>query len=346
VALTPPPGFTGRMTEIPNVSIVIVAHSRRNYLRRAMDSLVAQVGARRDAEIILVKDFEDPPIEELVERHGGRCVLVSDGPTEVGRYLSEGIKKASGEVVCFLDDDDSFSPDKIANVEREFAEDPSLIYLHNAHRTVDDGDSTVHSVIHRSVRKADTIPIGPRDFENVARVVRHRQVTNLSSVSVRRAVLLPYLDRIRPLSGATDFIVFYICLASDGELSFSPRVLSNYYIHPSSMRPGGLSREAERVTAELAAAQRQTHMFGVEILQDPALKDLGRALVSQWDWLLEMMARRDNGALVRVHRSYLARAYRIRPRFVAMSLPLLLVEAFSPTLAAQLFLRTRAFIEA
>lgn len=330
---------------VPRVSIVITAHDRRKYLLRALRSVFEQSRVARVPEVVLVKDFDDELIDEYVRAHGVQHILVTNTPRAVGRYLADGIKKSSGEVISFLDDDDSFLPGKISAVEKVFASNPNICYYHNGHLILDDNGRSVHSLIHRSVPLAITLTAGHSRPRLVRRIVRNMLVTNLSSVSVRRKVLLPFLDKIRNLNGGTDYMMFYMALASMNDLVFGSEVLSTYYIHQSSMRPAGPIAEAAHATASLASAQMATHAWGESLFRTQGAFDVASGLGAQWEWLVDLMNGEGRRKVLVSHLNYISRAISLRPRFVTLSLPIFLCETISPRLGRRLFLRSRSWLE-
>ena len=109
------------------VSIIIPTYKRTATLKRAIDSAVSQT--YKNIEIIVVDDnFEFPEIRKsnkaLIESYKNTKILFVENKTNLGGGLSrnEGIKKASGDFVAFLDDDDEFFPQKIEKQMRLYME--------------------------------------------------------------------------------------------------------------------------------------------------------------------------------------------------------------------------------
>ena len=100
------------------VSVVIPTYKRTTTLKRAIDSVLAQT--YKDIEIIVVDDnseFKDIREEnrKLIKSYNNKKILFIENQKNLGGGLSrnEGIKKASGDYIAFLDDDDEFLPQKI-----------------------------------------------------------------------------------------------------------------------------------------------------------------------------------------------------------------------------------------
>jgi glycosyltransferase involved in cell wall biosynthesis len=98
----------------PDVSVVIPTRNRRERLRLALRSALRQRAV--DVEVVVVDDGSTDGTDELVEAVGDARIRwirreVSGG---VGAARNEGIAAAVGRWVAFLDDDDVWSPDKLA----------------------------------------------------------------------------------------------------------------------------------------------------------------------------------------------------------------------------------------
>lgn len=329
----------------PKVSVVVVGHKRRQYMLRAVKSAWEQSGLDGKPELVVVKDFDDELVDSYVRSAGGKLVSESGRPNIVGHYLADGIAASSGDVISFLDDDDAFLPEKISDVQGLFKSHLGVTYFHNNHRVLDDDHRAVRSFIHSPRRGESVIPGLHAPPGAIRKAVRRKQVTNLSSVSIRRDAVVPHLDEIRYLTGGTDFLMFYLALASGGSLHFGDKVLSTYYVHRSSMRPDGVSSSAVEATLDLANAQVRTHMFGKDLTEAREVAEVADSLASQWEWLATLMKAVKRSALIDSHLHFASKALVVRPRFVCLSLPLFITETFSPVLARRLFLGARSLLE-
>ncbi len=103
-------------------SVIITTHNRPDALRRALASVRDQT--QKAEEVVVVDDGSDPPIDsdELTRRYSSldiTCVRneKSQGP---GGARNRGVKESSGDIVMFLDDDDTWEPSKIKDQIRVF----------------------------------------------------------------------------------------------------------------------------------------------------------------------------------------------------------------------------------
>lgn len=123
------------------VSVVIPTLNRRELLRRAVGSALAQTGV--EVEILIADDGStDGTREEWTASGDGRIRLL---PLEHGgacRARNRGVAAATGEYIAFLDSDDTWVPDKLAKQIR-FLEDTGADAVFSAFRHWDNGVCTV-----------------------------------------------------------------------------------------------------------------------------------------------------------------------------------------------------------
>lgn len=113
------------------VSVIIPVYNRRELITRAVDSVLTQT--LPPTEIILVDDGSTDGTREIVENLAARnpnvCLIVqANAGSSAAR--NRGIEAAKGEWIAFLDSDDVWIPEKLANsfalVERE----PDIDFVH------------------------------------------------------------------------------------------------------------------------------------------------------------------------------------------------------------------------
>lgn len=88
----------------PSVSIVFPTRRRQEYLEVALESVAAQA-ARHGAEVLVVEDdAERAATRRLAETHGARYIALGSA-RGINVARNAGVAAASGELICFLDDD-------------------------------------------------------------------------------------------------------------------------------------------------------------------------------------------------------------------------------------------------
>jgi glycosyltransferase involved in cell wall biosynthesis len=98
----------------PDVTVVVPTRDRCRFLKRAITSALAQTGVH--LEVLVVDDASTDSTNEIMSRLADPRVryvkrTVSEG---VSAARNTGVSEAKGRWIAFLDDDDVWSPDKLA----------------------------------------------------------------------------------------------------------------------------------------------------------------------------------------------------------------------------------------
>ena len=176
----------------PLMTVLVTAHRRRQYIRRALDSVRAQTIDRSEYEVVVVSNFEG--------RYEGLSNLkwITVDEEGLSPKIALGFEEARGEVVSILEDDDQWLPDKLRFV-RDLMMREHIDFLHNNMiRTYDDA-------ILMPSEQADlkacsfSVKIGP-GFDTVNLRLFRRVwpcIWNNSSMSVRRDFMLSDQELLR-----------------------------------------------------------------------------------------------------------------------------------------------------
>lgn len=126
------------------VSVIITTYGRSTFLENAIKSVINQT--YKNIEIIIVDDNaqkEDirKEVQTIVARYP-QCILITN-KTNLGGSLArnEGIKASQGELISFLDDDDTYFPTRIEKCVKAFSnhknENIGIIFHHSQSVTTD-----------------------------------------------------------------------------------------------------------------------------------------------------------------------------------------------------------------
>ena len=220
-------------SEKPVISVVITVHDRKKYLLNAVNSLLTQTLARNKFEIIVIKNFKDQSIDESLEKEDIKNIFTDE--VSFGAKLALGMKMSNGDIISFLDDDDSFTPDKLEIVLRSFYDNVNLNYFHNGIQEMDEnGLIRGNSKIRKNKKQTITMnsPIG--DLSDLNRLSRFRGDWYMSCISIKRTSFLPFIEFIGSISASLDRIFFIISLNLEGKILLDSRNITKYRMHQST----------------------------------------------------------------------------------------------------------------
>ena len=125
------------------VSIIVPVYNTKDYIIRCVDSLVNQT--YKNIEIILVNDGSlDNSIDLVNEKYDDdRIVIVNQENMGSGQARNNGIKKASGDYLFFVDSDDFIDKDTISIMMNKMINDKVNLVICDYYKYFSD-DNKIH----------------------------------------------------------------------------------------------------------------------------------------------------------------------------------------------------------
>jgi Glycosyl transferase family 2 len=252
---------------VPEISVVVVAHDRKEFLLPAVDSVRQQSLERTRFDIVVVKNFEDPEIDRSLRDQG--VVLVQSAQPDLGAKLAAGIGASRGGVLTFLEDDDLFEPQKLGRVARAFEADPGLGYFHNGYSSVDRAGSPIDlgALWQKSARTPHAhvrIP-APSQPGDTRRLTGFHASHNCSSISIRRSAVEPHLAELGNAGLSADFFLFLCGLMSGLAIGADNEPLTRIRTHSSNASPQ--SGPGFRVEPDQLAAYSEAILRNLEAMR-------------------------------------------------------------------------------
>lgn len=227
------------------ISVIVASHRRLNFLDSALESVLAQEEGV-DYEVILVTPFDPCPVSSRFDRRfsdiGVSYTELSLGAGYIGQYLAAAASAARGEVLALIDDDDTWAPQKLREVERRFSRQPNASFLHNGCTLVDESGrpltaTSLHRIArHRSVlaREGAEVVLVPSTRRTVAMLNRFEPGFNNSSISIKRDVLLAYRAELEQVEGGEDMFLYLCSIASGLPVMATSDKLTHVRIHSAA----------------------------------------------------------------------------------------------------------------
>ncbi len=250
------------MTEKPLVSVIVPVFNLRDYLSRAVESVLAQTCP--DVELILADDGSFDGSREIVAgcQHSHpetvRALYLSHRGASAAR--NAGIEAARGEWIAFLDGDDAWFPDKIEKQLLAARAAPGYDFI-ACPATLLGTDRLMH-------------PNPPRDGDLHLNLLRHGCFFTLSSVLLHRG-RLGETRFDEELPGAQDLDLF-LRLAPGAAFLLLDEPLLGYRVRAGAISDPGGSRFLQ-LHAHYRIARREIRRLRCP---DPALHRLLRRELS------------------------------------------------------------------
>lgn len=238
------PPVAGPATTRPTWSVVIPVHDCAGYLERALPEVLAQLGGRDDAEVLVVDDASTDDPAEVVARVGRGRVGYRPNPGHLGAIgtFNRCVTLARGELVHLLHGDDLVRPGFYAALEDAFADADVVAAVCRA-QDVDADDRPTHTT--RSYRRGTGV--WPDALESLAVSNRVRA----PGIVVRRSAYERVGGYRTDLPHAADWEM-WTRLAALGPVVFVDEVLAAYRRHAASDTSGRV-RTGENVRERVRA---------------------------------------------------------------------------------------------
>ena len=264
------------MNDQPRVSILINNYNYGRFLGDAIDSALSQTYP--DIEVVVVDDGSTDNSRQVIASYGARILALLKENGGQASAFNAGFAVTTGDIICLLDSDDYFKPEKVQRVVEIMTGNPSLGWCFDIVREFDHdtGERYPCPIAHelgkwdaRAVTAAGKPPLVP---------------TALSGLSFRRKTLeriFPMPEPIRLNTGcSSDAYIKWVALALD-EGWMADDELTMMRVHGSNAftrRPV----EKKRLSGQLELITGIWLYDRWPLLQRLALKVFSRGLGAHW----------------------------------------------------------------
>ena len=216
----------------PEVSVIIPAYNSAAYINVALDSVLAQTFDR--FEIIVINDGspDTADLEREMERYSRSVRYITQENRGAAAARNAGIRIARGELVAFLDADDSYLPTFLARqVELLRSSGADLVHT-DAHLF---GDPRLIGQTFMGVQRASGEATPERLLSIETSVLT-------SAVVARKAALLDVNCFDESLRRGQDFDLWFRLSKAGFRFAYQPDVLVNHKIDDSGLSGGTISK--------------------------------------------------------------------------------------------------------
>lgn len=254
----------------PLVSILINNYNYARFLGEAIESALGQT--YRNLEIVVVDDGSTDNSSEVMASFGSRIVPIYKPNGGQASAYNAGFDASHGDVVCFLDSDDLYLPDKIATVVNILEGDRNLGWCFDRVREF-------HHETGQRRAGIDPCAYGRWDSRRETIAGKPPYVPTASSgLSFRRRTLariLPMPEAMRIATGSCpDAYIKWIALA-DEEGWFASEELTLMRIHGTNAFTGRVSGK-RRLSGQLEL------LTGISMYEQcPRLRPLAKKVVAR-----------------------------------------------------------------
>ncbi len=279
------------------LSVALVAYNRERFLRKQLESIVAQ--KRLPDELIIGDDCSTDRTAEIISDFAAHAPFpvhcyVNESNHGYSRNLEHAIQLCSGDVIVFCDDDDVCLPEKLRVTEEEFLASPATGLMVSDSTLVDEQlnplGMTLWGVARFTTREAGTLLENP-----ISTLARHFIIAAGHTIAFRASLkpyIMPFPQKLPPRVFCDVWIALVLASVTNIACLSHPLVLHRLHakqiagvqtIASSRERIGIRSRERER-TAQFVSLVEEV-ISRVSMLDTPLIE---RNLESLTHWAEHM----------------------------------------------------------
>jgi len=216
---------------------LIYTYDRKDYILRAVNSVLQQDFDHNKFEIVVVKGFVDSDIDKFLNSYGIKSVYLND--KSLGSKVAKGIQCCKGDVICLLDDDDEFETNKLQTVFKIFDENHNVDFVHNSIVKIDDTGSIIDNSPNENFQ--NNLYFSPTNYNSdlFSKIIKKRGDWYLSSMCIRKSILNGVLDDLANTNQSVDKFIFFAALNYGKAILMIKDKLTRYRLHESTTTYAG-----------------------------------------------------------------------------------------------------------
>ena len=126
------------MSQPLRVSIVMPSYNHGRFIREAIESVLTQDYPHID--LLVMDGGSTDDTVSILQSYGDRITFVSEKDRGQSDAINRGLKRVTGDILCWLNSDDEFTPGAVSTVARLFQENPGVEFVYgNGWATREDG---------------------------------------------------------------------------------------------------------------------------------------------------------------------------------------------------------------
>lgn len=170
----------------PLVTTIIVTYQYGHFIEEAIESVLNQDFPKEDMEIIVVDDGSTDDTEERIKKYKDKIKYIYKENGGQASALNVGFENAKGEIICTLDADDYWLPQKIRKVVLEFEKDPEVGYVYHPF--------ILYYTETKKIEKQEFTPTSGWIFEDKIKVLKYLGMATSGCAFRKR-----FLNRLLPI---------------------------------------------------------------------------------------------------------------------------------------------------
>ncbi|UFH55441.1 glycosyltransferase family 2 protein [Spirosoma sp. KNUC1025] len=135
---------------LPSISVITPSYNQGKYIRQTVESVLSQTYP--ELEYIVVDGLSTDDTLAVLEPYRDHLTLISERDNGQTDAINKGLRRASGDIVCWLNSDDFFLPDTLMTVGTYFEQHPAVLWLTGDCLIVDEKGAAIQEPVRQYKR--------------------------------------------------------------------------------------------------------------------------------------------------------------------------------------------------
>ncbi len=133
------------MDKLPSISIITPSFNQGKYIERTIISVLQQ--EYPNLELIIIDGGSSDGTIEILKKYDRQLKWISEKDEGQSDAINKGIKMSSGDIIAYLNTDDTYEAGTLKLVSDLFVSNPSVMWLTGKCRIIDEDDNEVRKLI-------------------------------------------------------------------------------------------------------------------------------------------------------------------------------------------------------
>ena len=130
-----------KISEFPKISIVTPSLNQGQFIKRTILSVLKQ-GCHNIEYIVMDGGSTDNTVE-ILKKYEDRLIWKSEPDRGQSHAINKGFRMATGEIIGWLNSDDTYEPDALKTVIQFFSEHPEIDLIYGDCNMIDENDNII-----------------------------------------------------------------------------------------------------------------------------------------------------------------------------------------------------------
>jgi glycosyltransferase involved in cell wall biosynthesis len=251
-------------------SVIIIAYNRKEFIFRAISSVIEQTIDKNLYEVICVTNYDIGT--EYFE--SPKFIHIKMEGT-IGQFIHSGIKQANGKFICLLEDDDEFEPYKLDHIRRVLVSTDFDYYKDSMSIINEDGESINRKIGHLLTEEIDLEVIDQSYYKNNKKLKSTFMMRGVpSTLTFKRVNAMNMLENLSKIESEIGHYLYYRFIDSNLKILMDRAVLTRYRISSISDSSAMSQKDYARVRIRYCERTLKTYELLIPELNQKEIRSI------------------------------------------------------------------------